>query len=148
MYLLDTRVFQDLVRGDSDADCTAVREFIARAEQRRQRVGASVISVAMLRYDIALLDPGPYRDNWERRLGFALNNFVRTGALYEVDSRTADIWASLKAMPLTDGEGDELGDDERLVIATALAHSLRLLSRDHEMLQPIVEALALAIENV
>lgn len=149
MYLLDTQIFQDLVRGDSsDAGCRAVRDFIGLAEQRRQRVGASVISAAILRYEISLEDPGPYRANWERRLDFALNNFVRAGALYEVDARTAEAWASLKALPLTDDDGDDLGDDERLVIATAAAHGLRLVSRDQGALQPVVDALGLAIENV
>lgn len=149
MYLLDTEVFEDLVLGDlDDSHCAAVSQFVDQAERRQLRVGASVISVAMLRYDVSNLEAGPDRTNWEKRLSKAVARLTMKTALYDVDMQTADTWAMIKPVTLLDADGDDMGDDQRMVLASAVRHGLLLITRDRGLYQPVIDSLGLQIEDI
>ncbi|HVQ08278.1 MAG TPA: hypothetical protein VMS43_07565 [Allosphingosinicella sp.] len=149
MYLLDTQLFADFVSADPDNPVyTRATSFVTLAEQRHLRVSISVVTIGMIRSEVSQLPAGPIRGNWERRLDAAAHSWSQSTQLYEVDWKTVESWAIVKVMDLRDAAGDVLGDDERLVVATALAHSLRLVTSTPEIYAPVAQALGLNIEAV
>jgi predicted nucleic acid-binding protein len=129
MYLLDTQALADLVSGGDNA----TRSFASQAEAEDREVRVSVISLGALRAEIdAIIDPAE-RENWDRRFQITFSRLRSDGRILDVELRISLEWAILKNMgDLVDKGGREIGDDERLVIATAIIERLILVTSSPE----------------
>jgi len=140
VYLLDTQAFLDFLEGNpADAESSAAMRFVAEAEEARRRVSVSVVSIGMIRWAVEQLKPGPQRHNLERRLNMAVHTLELGGQIYELDRDAVEAWVQLRAVELFDADGAVMGDDERMVAATALAKSLTLVTRWPQIYQPAAD---------
>lgn len=124
MFLLDTQALTDFVRGDDNP----ARKFCVTAENQKLEIGASVVSLGALKAEIDQFTDPSERETWEKRFDIALNKFEDRDQLFDVEKRIAIEWSIIKNMPLYTEEDEELGDDERLVVATALIDRLTLVT--------------------
>ena len=146
MYLLSTQVLADLVSRDPDRK---VFGWLARARPSGSELFASVISFGIVASSIEDL-PKHGRGEWRRLLQEGRRPFLEQGTLIDVDLPIVDTWAaSLRGLQLLEaddgGEGAALGDDERLVIATAIARRLTLVAPPEPYLDALCDRTALAV---
>lgn len=145
MYLLDTQALTDLVSGHDNA----AREFVANAERRNLDVRVSVISFGALKAEIGEIKDPCEKENWGQRFEITLNHYRTNGKLLDVDRRISLEWALLKYMDLpTKDKNKQLGDDERLVVATALVERLVLVTSSPKLYQPTVDQRGLHVKGI
>lgn len=122
MYLLDTNVISELVRRAPDA---AVTQWIAA--QRPQALAISAITIGEIARGVALLPAGARRDllhSWARHA--LAQQFA--GRVHPVDEGVAARWGEMSAA--AQRQGRPLGTSDGLILATAAAHDLVLVTRD------------------
>ena len=147
MYMLASQELADLASRDPEK---AIARWLHRLNLGARDVFVSVISLGILASSIEDL-PRQRRDEWRRLLAEARRTFQDTGGILDVDLRVVDIWATqLKAIELFEvnhvsGDTRPLGEDERLVIATAIAHGHTLVSRPRAYLDEICENTTLTV---
>lgn len=124
MFLLDTAAFIELTSGQEGP----VRAKVTWAESNNRVVRASVVSIGKLRSAIYDLAAQNERDNWTKRLNLAVKGLEDKSLLAEVDRRVAEQFAMLAVAKMLDEDGQDIGEAERLVVATAVAEGLTLLT--------------------
>lgn len=141
MYLLGSDAFKDLASRDRSR---AVFGWLAGARPGPSQLFASVISLGVLAFTIEQ-QPAPERDHWRRLLAEARRDFAGQGALIDIDAAIAAEWSRLRGLLLHYDDGEEVGDDELLVVATALARDLTLVARREGYHQEIADRTALQL---
>lgn len=134
MYLLSTRVFAALV--------SAEPRILAWAKTvGRERLGASVVSLGVVRYRVGTVPVGSGQQSVDQNLRAIESLMRRTGAIHDFGERDAAIWANLLSCDLkvaVRGVATDLPNRDRMVVATALERSLVLVEGE----QPYHSALS------
>lgn len=123
MYLLSTELLTRLVRGADQK----LAQFIENKQGSQIPIFAAVPSFAILHWDISAIGDAVQKNIWQTRYDIASNKFDRDGLIAEISYNAVKYWSILSAVNLTDTAGRDIGDMERLVIATAAARNWRLL---------------------
>ncbi|HEX3729142.1 MAG TPA: type II toxin-antitoxin system VapC family toxin [Opitutaceae bacterium] len=121
-WLLDTCVLSEPVQRNPSARVLAWLD-----QQEDEMLHVSVLALGEIRQGAARLPPGPRR----RRLEQWLDRDLRTrfsGRILAVDGPVADRWGRLQAE--TEAKGRPMPSIDGLIAATALAHGLRVVTRN------------------
>lgn len=147
MYLLGTREFADLAGRDTDR---LIAQWLEATKPGEKGLFISVVSVGIVASGIEDLDKHE-RGAWRRLLAEARRNFVDASGVIDVDLPIVDVWASeLRGLDLIDedpdtGERWPLSEDERFVLATAIARQLTLVSQPRPYLEEVCERTTLTV---
>ncbi|WP_288350727.1 hypothetical protein [uncultured Thalassospira sp.] len=144
MYLFDSQAFSDFVSGDTSK---AAWGFFSKEEKSGRDVLVSRISIGLLSAEIENLQAMD-RINWRKRLSNARRLFEVNRLVREVTSHVVDEWAEIRNMELQDSNGAPLGDSETLVIATAIAHQLSLVTSSPNIYAPVVQNSGLLVTGI
>jgi predicted nucleic acid-binding protein len=87
----------------------------------------SAISVGELRRGVSLMDPGARRRGVQALYANIVHRFANQ--VVPVDARVAEKWGELSAK--LKQQGAVIGTPDELIAATALAHGLVLVTRNH-----------------
>jgi predicted nucleic acid-binding protein len=112
-YLLSTQAIADLISRNPGK----LREWAD--EQEPIDVAASVVSVAIIRAELEAQNK-PDKAVWLRYLRDFAHQFERDGRLLPVDREVAEKYADIRNVEAP-GDEEPIGEDERFVLATALA---------------------------
>ena len=144
MYLLDSQVVFDLFSRDENR---AIFQWLAEAGRDVRQLFVSVISLGQIAHAIEDLPP-PERNHWRRLFQEGRRVLEDRGSLIDVDMAIVDVWeSSLRGARLIDvaGAEEELGEDDRLIIATAIARNYVLVAPGSRLIEEIAERTTLAI---
>jgi predicted nucleic acid-binding protein len=147
MYLLGTQEVVDLVKRDQKRP---ILVWLNTARPGRNDLFVSAISLGQLAQEIELTQQ-PARDQWRRVLQVARRGFESQGSIINVDMEVVDAWASnLRGRDLTvidpvTGNSIQLGEDDRLVIATAIARGYSLVTQRTPALDEVTKRSKLTI---
>lgn len=147
MYLLDTPVVLQLVSRNKDLPVFA---WLESAKPDQDSVFVSVISMGQIQNDIEALGPQS-RNHWRRLYQEGRQLLNDRHRLIEVDLAIVDVWqAELRGAHLQDVEdaGESLGEDDRLVIATAIARGYTLVCEGSRTLSQIADRTTLALAEL
>lgn len=142
MYVLDTQALADFVQGDENT----ARQFLRNAERQNQQVYVSIISFGALKAGIDSIADSAKRDTWVQRFNIAIDQF--RPMLFNVEERTSLEWAILKNMDIRTASGEELGDDERLILATAIIESKALVTSTPEIYNSVADRRGLRMREI
>jgi predicted nucleic acid-binding protein len=143
MYLLDTQPLMDVLSRDHSR---RVFDWIDMARPQESDLFVSVISLAQIAHFIEGMETSK-RNQWRRLLQEGRNEFETRGSVVNVDAAIVDVWqASLRGdnLAAVEGAAEELGEDDRLIIATALARGFTFVTPESEIIDAIAERTALA----
>jgi predicted nucleic acid-binding protein len=136
MYLLDTQTLFQLFSRDNTQPVFA---WLGETRPGPDDLFLSVVSLGQMGHTIELMPPSE-RQIWRRLLQEGRREFEDDGGVINVDFAVVDIWQSELRGNLLDpvaGAADLLGEDDRLVLATAIARGFTLVTPHH----PVIEAL-------
>jgi predicted nucleic acid-binding protein len=149
MYLVDSQEFADLASRDQGR---AISSWLKATRPGRLELFVSALSIGIVAQTIEDL-PQTERGHWRRLLSEARRSFIENGAVIPVDLQIVDTWASsLRGVDLfyedeSSGYREPLGEDTRLVLATAIARGLTLVSRSAAHLDVVCERTTLTVVN-
>lgn len=141
MYLLSTDEFCDLASRD---ESRAIFPWLDRVKPGRHELFVSVISLGVVA-DTVEAEATLTRGHWRRLLSEARRQFAERGCLIDVDPSIVDFWAGLRGLGLNYDDGDQVGDDALLVVATAIARDLTLVARLERYLEEIADRTTLKL---
>lgn len=147
MYLLGSQELADLVSGEEGRP---IFNWLDAAEPGEDDLFVSVISLGLVAQMIESL-PIVDREPWRRVLARGRRALEERGSVIDVDMAIVDVWASsLRGEPLVEVDPEtsieyDLGEDERLVVATAIARNYSLVTRRTEPLDAIASRTTLTI---
>jgi|GEM_PF-1396138 len=136
MYLLDTQIVLDMFSRDQTRP---VFQWLAEDPGNPKQIFVSIISLGQISNTIEDTPP-VLRNNWRRLVQEGQRQLQDQGCLIDVTSEIVEVWqANLRGNRMVDIEGAEesLGEDDRLIIATAIARNYTLVSRDSRLLTEI-----------
>lgn len=147
MYLLDSQQVMDLLSRD---ETRPVFEWMRNAKPARDAVFVSVISLGQIADTIEGM-PTRERNHWRRLLQEGRREFEEAGSLIEVDMAVIDAWQiNLRGgqlVGIADAD-EELGEDDRLIIATAIARNYSLVTEGSRVMSEIAEQTSLTLVEV
>lgn len=136
MYLLDTQHVMDLFSLDQ---ARRVFHWLEKTKPGRNDLLVSVLSLGQIAYAIEDMAAGS-RNHWRRLYQVGRRRLEDTDSIINVDSGIVDIWqADLRGNRLSGiGDADDLlGEDDRLIFATAIARGYALVTQGSPLLQEI-----------
>jgi predicted nucleic acid-binding protein len=147
MYLLGSQEVSDLISRDQNRP---IFGWLQSVELGESDLFVSALSLGQVSHMVELLNQ-PDRDHWRRLLAQGRRTFDDRGCVLGVDLGVVDVWASgLRGMELIDvdpqtGENFELGEDDRLIIATAIARGYSLVTKRTPALNMVAQWTTLTI---
>jgi predicted nucleic acid-binding protein len=141
MFLLGSDTFRDLASRDRSRK---VFIWLTATHPGQSQLFASAISVGVVAYSVEQL-PSTDRDHWRRLLSQARRQFENEGGILDVNAQDALEWARLREFDLRHDNGDEVGDDDLLVIAAAISRDLTLVTVREAYHEQIVQGTALSL---
>jgi len=144
MYLLDSQQVMDLLSRDESRQ---IFDWLAEAKPKQTDLFVSIISLGQIADTIEQL-PASERNHWRRLLQEGRREFQEAGSLVDVDAAVVDAWqANLRGQHLADIENadEDLGEDDRLIVATAIARNYTLVTAGSPVFSQIAERTSLAI---
>jgi predicted nucleic acid-binding protein len=145
MYLLDSQAVFDLFSRD---ESRPIFSWLNEAGRDVRQLFVSVISLGQIAHAIEDLPPQD-RNHWRRLFQEGRRVLEERGSLIDVDMAIVDVWESnLRGNRLVDvpDADDELGEDDRLIIATAIARNYVLVSPGSRLIEEIAQRTTLAIQ--
>ena len=142
MYLLDTQILMDLLSKDQSR---AVFNWLGTVKPGRNDLFISVLSLGQIAHAIEDMEPAD-RNHWRRLLQEGRRLFEDAGGVIDVDAAVVDVWrANLRGCLLSDIEtaDEDLGEDDRLIIASAIARGYTLVTESTRAITEIVERTSL-----
>ena len=136
MYLLDTQQVMDLFSRDRTRP---VFQWLGTAEPGRNDLFVSVLSLGQIAAAIEAMEPAP-RNHWRRLYQEGRRSLLEAGSIIDVDAAIVDVWQSdLRGERLAsiDGADDTMGEDDRLIFATAIARGYALVTEGSALLREI-----------
>lgn len=136
MYLIDTQQVMDLFSRDM---ARPIFKWLEVNKPGRSDLFVSVLSLGQIAHAIEDM-AAAQRNHWRRLYQEGRRDLGNAGSLIDVDQGIMDVWqANLRGARLDDIEGarEELGEDDRLIFATAIARSYALVTRGSRLLQDI-----------
>ncbi|WP_041926895.1 PIN domain-containing protein [Methylocystis sp. SC2] len=147
MYLLDTQQVMDLFSRDA---ARPVFQWLEETRPGKSDLFVSVISLGQIAH--AIEDMGvTQRNHWRRLYQEGRRDFEQSGGVIDVDAAIVDVWqAGLRGDRLIDvpDADDELGEDDRLIFATAIARGYALVTNGSRQLQDIAERTTLSMIEI
>ena len=140
MYLLGNQQVADLISRDQ---ARPVFGWLAQARPGPNELFVSALSIGQVAHMVESL-PAIERGPWRRLLAQGRRSLEAMGSVIDVDLAAVDVWAGgLRGADLIDedlasGERYPLGEDDRLVIATAISRNYSLVTRS----TPVLDAIA------
>lgn len=144
MYLLDSQQAMDLLSRDQTRP---IFHWLAEAKPRRADLFVSIISLGQIAHTIEQMPPVE-RNHWRRLLQEGRRELEEADSVIDVDAAIVDAWqANLRGQLLGDIENadDELGEDDRLIIATAIARNYALVTTGWAVFNEIAQRTSLTI---
>ena len=144
MYLLDSQQAMDLLSRD---DKRPIFEWLRDAQPRQNDLFVSVISLGQIAQTIEQMSPRD-RNHWRRLLQEGRRAFEEQGSVVDVDMAIVEAWqANLRGPNLADiADADEaLGEDDRLIIATAIARNYALVTSGSPVFSELAARTSLTI---
>lgn len=147
MYLLGSQEVADLFSRDK---ARPIFEWLEAARPRETELFVSVISIGMVSHMVEAMDQTD-RGSWRRLLSMGRRTLELSGSIINVDAGIVDVWASkLRGVDLiaedpSSGELFQIGEDDRLVVATAIARDYSIVTKRTTCLDQIVEFTTLTI---
>ncbi|WP_102325718.1 PIN domain-containing protein [Komagataeibacter saccharivorans] len=144
MYLLDSQQVMDLLSRDQNRQ---IFQWLAEANPKKSDLFVSIISLGQIADTIERM-AARERNHWRRLLQEGRRQFQEAGSLVDVDAAVVDAWQSnLRGQHLADIENadEELGEDDRLIVATAIARNYTLVTAGSPVFSQIVERTSLTI---
>ena len=147
MYLLGTQELTNLFSLDP---ARSIHGWLQNVRPGEHELFVSAISLGMIANQIERLELAE-RNQWRRRYAEGRRKFEDRGSIVHVDIGVVDVWASnLRGRDLVDddettGERTPLGEDSRLVIATAITRGYSLVTKMTPVLQDIANFTTLTI---
>lgn len=136
MYLLDTQQVMDLFSRDQ---ARPVFQWLKETKPGKNDLFVSVLSLGQIAYAIEDMAAAP-RNHWRRLYQEGRRNLEDAGSIIDIDAGIVDIWqASLRSDRLAgiNDANDELGEDDLLIFATAIARGYAFVSKSSLLLQEI-----------
>lgn len=125
MYLLDTQQLLDLFSERQDRPIFA---WLTQARPGQNGLFASVVSLGILAHGVERLAPSD-RSHWRRLYQEGRRKLEDQGGIVFVDYAVVDAWqGALRADAFIPPNGKSIGEDQRLVYATAIARNLTLVT--------------------
>jgi predicted nucleic acid-binding protein len=138
MYLLDTQQVMDLFSRDTTRP---VFQWLSDSKPGRPDLFVSVITLGQIAH--AIEDMGvAKRNHWRRLYQEGRRSLEEAGSVIDVDAGIVDVWqANLRGSRLSDlaNADEELGEDDRLILATAIARGYALVTEGSRLLQNIAQ---------
>lgn len=144
MYLLDTQQVMDLFSRDQTR---SIFGWLRETTPGKTDLFVSVLSLGQIAHAIDDMAPTE-RNQWRRLMQEGQRQFVEAGGVIDVDASIVDVWqSSLRGDRLSHiaNADEELGEDDRLILATAIARSYTLVTEESETLRGIAAHTTLAI---
>ncbi|MFG1393470.1 PIN domain-containing protein [Xanthobacter agilis] len=147
MYLLDTQQVMDLFSRD---EARPIFQWLEETKPGKGDLFVSVISLGQIAHAIEDMSVSP-RNHWRRLYQEGRRDFEEAGGVIDVDAAIVDVWqAGLRGDRLIDvaGAEEDLGEDDRLIFATAIARGYALVSSGSRQLQDIAERTTLTMIEI
>lgn len=144
MYLLDSQQVMDLLSRDAGR---AIFRWIDATKPGRNDLFVSVLSLGQIADTIEHMAPGQ-RNHWRRLLQEGRRELEEAGSLIDIDMPIVDAWqTNLRGELLADIDGaqEDLPEDDRLIVATAIARNYTLVTASAEVIDKIAERTSLTI---
>jgi predicted nucleic acid-binding protein len=147
MYLLGTQEFADLASRDP---VRPIVSWLKQVQPSRNDLFISAISVGILHNSVEAMQQQE-RENWRRQLTQAKRTFAGAGGIIDVSMDIVETWASsLRGLDLieedpTTGDKVQLGEDQRLVVATAIRRGYTMVTRRVPYLDEIAISTTLTV---
>lgn len=144
MYLLDSQLVMDLFSRDQSR---AIFQWLHDAAPRRQDLFVSVVTLGQIAHTIEQMAPVE-RNNWRRLFQEGRRELEEAGSIVDVDGPIVEAWqSSLRGQHLSDiaDADEELGEDDRLIIATAIARSYALVTAGSAAFADIAQRTSLTL---
>jgi predicted nucleic acid-binding protein len=138
MYLLDTQQVMDLFSRDQ---ARHIFRWLDEAKPGRSELFVSVLSLGQIADAIEGIDVAA-RNHWRRLYQEGRRSLAEAGSVIDVDAFVVDVWqANLRGSRLGDiaDADEELGEDDRLIFATAIARGYALVTEGSRILAEIVQ---------
>lgn len=140
MYLLDSQVVMDLFSRDEE------RSVFSWLKEERRQIFISVLTIGQLNNTVDdMLEPTT-RNHWRRLCQEGARTLEEQGSLIDIDKNIVEIWqANLRGNRLEKipQAGDLLGEDDRLIIATAIARNYTFVTMPSQLISEIAKHTAL-----
>jgi len=144
MYLLDTQQVMDLFGRNQDKPIFA---WLDKARPAETDLFVSVLSLGQIAH--AIEDMGStQRNQWRRLFQEGRRKLEELGSVIDVDGAIVDVWQSdLRGDRIGDivGVEDGYGEDDRLIISTAIARGYALVTEGDRVLAEIAERTTLTL---
>lgn len=144
MYLLDTQQVMDLFSRNQERP---IFKWLSQNRPGESDLFASVLSFGQIAHAIEGME-GPSRNQWRRLHQEGRRRFEELGGIINVDGAIVDVWHSdLRGDRLAGVQdaGGILGEDDRLIIATAIARGYALVTQFDAALAAIAERTTLIL---
>ena len=144
MYLLDTQQLMDLFGRNKDK---LIFSWIEMAKPTDAELFVSVVSFGQIAHAIEVMSGGQ-RSHWRRLFQEGRRRLEELGSVIEIDGAIIDVWQSaLRGYHLADivGAEEEYGEDDRLIIATAIARNYALVTEGDRVLAEISDHTTLTL---
>ncbi|MBU2137143.1 MAG: hypothetical protein KKA45_13205 [Alphaproteobacteria bacterium] len=103
---------------------------------------ASVVSFGVLADTVEALEP-VRRQQWRPLLAAARRKLE--AQIIDIDMSIIEVWAPLRGMGLKHDDGEDVGADELMVIATAIARGYSLIASHEDFLDTLVAETTLTV---
>ncbi len=144
MYLLDTQQVMDLLSRDK---ARPVFQWLEKIKPARSSLFASVLSLGQIAHAIEDMAAAS-RNHWRRLYQEGQRSLEDSGSIIDVDAGIVDVWqADLRGNRLAgvDNANNSLGEDDRLILATAIARGYALVTQASPLLQEIAARTTLTL---
>jgi predicted nucleic acid-binding protein len=144
MYLLDTQQVMDLFGRNQDKPIFA---WLAKTQLAETDLFVSVISLGQIAHAVEDMD-SQQRNQWRRLVQEGRRKLEELGSIIDVDGAIVEVWQSdLRGDRIGDIEGgdENYGEDDRLIIATAIARGYALVTEGDRVLTEIAERTTLTL---
>jgi len=144
MYLLDTQQVMDLFGRNEEKPIFA---WLETAKPTDTDLFVSVVSLGQIAHAIEAMNGGQ-RNQWRRLFQEGRRRIEELGSVIDIDGAIVDVWQSdLRGDHLADIDGaeEDYGEDDRLIIATAIARNYALVSEGDRVLTEIAERTTLTL---
>ena len=147
MYLLDTQQVMDLFSRDA---ARPIFRWLDETKPGQNDLFVSVLSLGQLAHAIEHMAVAP-RNHWRRLYQEGRRSLDEAGSVIDVDAGIVDVWQSdLRGGRLSDiaDADEELGEDDRLIFATAIARGYTLVTQGSRLLEQIAERTTLTVTEL
>lgn len=137
MYLLDTQQVMDLFSRDS---ARPISRWLKNTKPGRSDLFVSVLSLGQIAHAIEDMKDVAERNHWRRLNQEGRRELEGAGSVIDIDAGIVEIWhTNLRdgRLSIIGGAESELGEDDRLIFATAISRGYALVTEISPLLSEI-----------